>query len=96
MNAYVLPGLEPYLNSSCFQLPAGLNSLSTNFGDFIQADLVGYFFLDANCGALGVAIENTGASPEFPVQDGQCVQAPPFKSPLTNATWGSLSLSTFR
>ena len=94
--AYILPGLEPYLNSSCFQLPTGLNSIRTNFGDFQEAYLVGYFYLDTKCADLGLAIENTGASPEYPVQDGQCVQAPPFRSPLTNGSWGSFSLSTFR
>ncbi|KAF2237842.1 hypothetical protein EV356DRAFT_564444 [Viridothelium virens] len=94
---YILPSLEPYLNGSCFQLPTGIGSLKTHFSDFTEAYLVGYFYLDAACSNLGLAVENGGSgSPEYPVADGQCVQAPPFRSPLTNGSWQSFTLSTFR
>ncbi|KAI9698577.1 MAG: hypothetical protein M1820_007467 [Bogoriella megaspora] len=72
---YIFPSDQAFNNSlGCFEIPLanGAQSIKTSFGDFQQAYYVGYFYTDKLCEHLGFAIENTGASPRYPILDGQC------------------------
>ena len=73
-------------------------SVVFHLSDFESADLTGTVYTSTNCsptcGADGdfvVEVENESPNPEYPIANGQCVQAQPY-----NATFGSYQFASFR